>query len=345
MPWSRIQSSLAESDGDRILTFKDAIREAIDQAMILDRNVFALGLDADDKFGVFGSMLNMTHKERVLGAPISENAITFISMGAALSGCRPICIHMRVDFLMAAMDPIVNCIAKWRYMFQGQVKVPLVIRAVVGRGWGAGAQHSSTLHSLFAHIPGLTVVMPATPYDVKGLFLASLKHDYPVIFIEHRWLYNNTGHVPKNLYMIDLGKGRIVRQGNKLTIVATNLGVVDALNACTVHDLDVEIIDPRTIRPLDEDLILQSVRKTGRLLVVDYDFPACGFAAEVCSVVAEKAFGHLKAPVERLTFPECSMPSSGLLEREFYPSPDKIAARVRKMLKECSSHDSSIPEP
>jgi pyruvate dehydrogenase E1 component beta subunit len=332
MPWSRIPVSQAKVDGDRIISFKDAIREATDQAMVLDPRVFALGLDADDKFGVFGSMLNMSHPERILGMPIAENAATGVALGAALSGMRPIYIHLRVDFMMLAMDQIVNYVAKWRYKTQGRVKVPLVIRAIVGRGWGSGAQHSGTLHGLFAHIPGLKVVLPSTPFNVKGLFLSALQDDYPVVFIEHRWLYANTGHVPAEMYRLPLGEADVVRKGSRLTVVATSIAAVDAANACEDLGLDVEVIDPQTLKPLDETAILASVKKTGRLLVVDYDFPACGFASEVCALVAEKGFGHLKGPVSRLTLPECSMPASGVLEKAFYPNSARIAARIKEML-------------
>lgn len=332
MPWSRIVQNQTKVDGDRIISFKDAIREAIDQAMVNDPRVFAIGLDANDKFGVFGSMSDLTHKERVIGTPISENAMTGVALGAALSGMRPIYVHLRVDFMMVAMDQIVNYISKWHNMFQGQVKVPIVIRAVIGRGWGSGAQHSGTYQAMFAHIPGLKVIMPSNPYDVKGLFLAAVKDDYPVVFIEHRWLYKNTCHVPQELYTLPIGKGDIVRPGNKLTIVATSIAVIDTLNACIEDNFDVEIIDPRTLNPLDEDLILNSIKKTGHLLVVDYDFPMCSFASEVCAMVAEKGFGYLKGPVHRYTFPECHMPASGILEKEFYPNPEKIADRIREIL-------------
>ena len=336
MSWSRFdQSHELPDSGERVITYKAAIREAIDQAMINDPRVFAIGLDADDKFGVFGSMLNLTHPERVIGTPVSESAMTGVALGAALNGLRPIYIHLRVDFMLLAMDQLVNYVASWRYMTRGKVKVPLVIRAVIGRGWGCGAQHSHTLGGMFAHIPGLKVVMPSDPYEVKGLFLAAVKDDWPVVFIEHRWLYKNTGPVPQEMYVLPLGKGRIARAGNELTVVATSLAVPDTLNAISKHNLDVELIDPRCLKPLDEELILASVRKTGRLLVVDYDYPACGFAAEVCALVAEKAPDFLKHPVQRLTFPECPMPASGVLENVYYPNPDTIAARIRSIL-----HDS-----
>ncbi|MDB6112520.1 MAG: pyruvate/2-oxoglutarate dehydrogenase complex, dehydrogenase component beta subunit [Pedosphaera sp.] len=334
MPWSRIEQSHSAADSGRIISYKDAIREAIDQAMIHDPRVFVIGLDADDKFGAFGTLLDMTHPERIIGTPISENAMTGVALGAAVSGMRPLYVHLRVDFMLLTMDQIVNYVAKWRYMTQGQVKVPIVIRAVIGRGWGCGAQHSQTLSSFFTHIPGLKVVMPSTPYDAKGLLLAAIKDDYPVISIEHRWLYKNTGGVPQELYTVPLGKGRILKSGNSLTVVATSAAVIDTLNGCEKHNLDVEVIDPRTLKPLDEGMILESVAKTGRLLVVDYDYPSCGFAAEVCAMVAEKGFASLKAPVQRYTFPESSMPASGILERAYYPNPDKIAARIKEMLAE-----------
>ena len=337
MPWSRIEQSHSAADEGRILSYKDAIREATDQAMIHDKRVFVIGLDTDDKFGCFGTLLDMTHPERIIGTPISENSMTGVALGAALSGMRPLYVHLRVDFMLVAMDQIVNYVAKWRYMTRGQVKVPLVIRAVIGRGWGCGAQHSQTLASVFAHIPGLKVVMPSNPYDAKGLLLAAIADDYPVIFIEHRWLYKNTGGVPKELYVVPLGKGRIIRPGNRLTVVALSMAAIDTLNACEKHNLDAEIIDPRTLKPLDEDLILQSIAKTGRLLVVDYDSPVCSFASEVCALAAEKGFASLKAPVQRYTFPDCPMPASGILERAFYPNPDKIAARIRGMLGESSA--------
>jgi pyruvate dehydrogenase E1 component beta subunit len=279
-------------------------------------------------------MLDMSCPERIIGTPISENAMTGVALGAALSGMRPIFIHLRVDFMMVAMDQIVNYVAKWRYMTQGQVKVPLVIRAVIGRGWGSAAQHSGTLYSMFAHIPGLKVVLPSTPYNVKGLFLAAVKEDYPVIFIEHRWLYKNTGHVPQEMYTLPLGRGEVLREGKRLTVVASSIAAIDTLNACEKDNLDVEVIDPRTVKPLDETLILESIKKTGRLLVVDYDFPVCGFASEVCALAAEKGFGYLRAPVARITFPECSMPASAILEKAFYPSSEKIGARIRQILEE-----------
>lgn len=334
MPWSRFdQNYEAPTTGGRTLTYVAAIREAIDQAMQVDPRVFAIGLDADDRFGVFGSMSDLTHRERVLGTPISENAMTGVAIGAALCGMRPIHVHLRNDFLLVAMDQIVNYAAKWRDMYDGQVKVPLVIRSIVGRGWGCGAQHSQTLHGMFAHVPGLKVVTPATPYDVKGLFLAAVKDDDPVLFLEHRWLYKNTGDVPAEPYVLPLGKAEHLRRGDAGTVVASSLAAIHALTACAQRDLDVDLIDVRTVKPLDRETILESVARTGRLCVVDHDFPFAGFAAEVAAMVAEKAFDRLRVPPRRLCFPDRGMPASGRLERVYYPTPDRIADAIEGVLR------------
>jgi acetoin:2,6-dichlorophenolindophenol oxidoreductase subunit beta len=332
MPWSRFDRSYEAPTGGRHITFCEALREGVDQAMGNDPRVFAIGLDADDKFGVFGSMSNLSHPERVLGTPISENAMTGVALGAALSGLRPIHVHLRVDFMLVAMDQIVNYVAKWQDMFDRQVKVPLVIRGIVGRGWGCGAQHSQTLHGWFAHIPGLKVVTPATPYDAKGLLLASIADDSPVVFLEHRWLYKNTGAVPQELYTLPLGKANVMHRGDSLTVVANSLAAVHALTAVEQHGLDVDVIDPRTIKPLDLETIVASVQRTGRLLVVDYDFPFGGFGAEVVAAVTERAFTSLKQPPQRLGFPDRGMPSSGVLERAYYPNPDRLAAAMTAMI-------------
>ena len=341
MPWSKFDSNHEAPAGNRSITYCAAIREAIDQSMQNDPRVFCIGLDADDKFGVFGSMSNLTHPERVLGTPISENAMTGVALGAALSGLRPVHVHLRNDFLLVAMDQIVNYVAKWEDMFDRQVRVPLVIRSIVGRGWGCGAQHSQTLHGLFAQIPGLKVVTPSTPYDVKGLFFSAVKDDSPVLFFEHRWLYKNTGDVPEGIYTLPFGKCNRLHEGNSLTVVAPSLAAMHCLVACQKEGLDVDLLDPRTIKPLDVDGIVASVRRTGRLLVVDYDFPFGGFAAEVIAKVTEQAFDALQAPPRRIMFPDRGMPASGPLERAYYPTPERLAAAMRAMIGDGSAiaHD------
>jgi pyruvate dehydrogenase E1 component beta subunit len=332
MPWSRFEKQWSIQEDGRRISYKDAIREAVDQAMCLDPKVFAIGLDADDCYGVYGTMLGLSHPERVLGTPISENAMTGVALGAALTGMRPIHIHMRVDFLPVAMDQITNYVSKWKAMFGGKPKVPLVIRAVVGRGWGCGAQHSQTLHGMFAHLPGLKVVTPATPRDAKGLLLQAISEDEPVLFLEHRWLYKNEGAVPEEMFTIPFGKGTFLRRGKALTLVAPSLAAIHALKACEEHDLDVDLIDPRTIKPLDRELILESVHRTGKVLVVDYDSPVCGFASEVLALVSEGVPSSLPVEAERITFPDIPMPASGVLERKFYPDSERIAEKIKSML-------------
>lgn len=333
MPWSKFDSNHEAPRGGRTITFCAAMREAIDQAMCHDPRVFAIGLDADDKFGVFGSMSDLTHPERVLGTPISENAMTGVALGAALCGLRPVHVHLRNDFLLVAMDQIVNYVAKWEDMFDRQVRVPLVIRSIIGRGWGCGAQHSQSLHGLFAQVPGLKVVMPSSPYDAKGLFFSAVKDDSPVLFLEHRWLYKNTGDVPEGIYTLPFGKCNRLHAGDSLTVVAPSLAAIHCLLACQEAGLDVDLLDPRTIKPLDIDTIVASVKRTGRLLVVDYDFPFGGFAAEVCAQVAGRAFGCMKAPPQRIAFPERGMPASGPLERAYYPTPQRLANAMRAMIE------------
>lgn len=329
MGWTKISSGVLLARGSRVITYQEAISEAMDQAMDFDPNVFIIGVDVLDKYGIYGTTLNLRNKSRLIQTPIAENGMTGVALGAALAGMRPIYIHMRPDFMLVAMDQITNHVAKWRFMFHGRVKAPLVIRAIIGRGWGSAAQHSQSLYSLFCHFPGLVVVAPSTPADVKGLFMSAVAYDYPVIFFEHRWLYNNFEHVNREMYTIPLGKGRIVKEGRDLTAVAVSLALIDVLKVVAELDYSIEVIDPRTLKPLDEELILQSVKKTGRLLVVDYDWPVCGFSSEISVLVAEKGFSYLKAPVRRLTYPDCYVPSSAELEKAFYPGPEQIRVMIK----------------
>lgn len=332
MPWSKFDRNYAAPTGGRTLTYCAAVREAIDQAMVHDPRVFAIGLDADDKFGVFGSMSDLSHPERVLGTPISENAMTGVALGAALCGLRPVHVHLRNDFLPVAMDQIVNYVAKWEDMFDRQIRVPLVIRSIIGRGWGCGAQHSQSLHGLFAQVPGLKVVMPSSPYDAKGLLLAAIADDSPVLVLEHRWLYKNTGDVPEAMYTLPLGRCHRLHAGDGLTVVAASLAAVHVQKAIESNGLDVDLLDPRSIKPLDIEPIVESVRRTGKLLVVDYDFPFGGFAAEVCAQVGERAFGALVRPPVRICFPDRGMPASGVLERAYYPTPERLAGVMQDLL-------------
>lgn len=318
-------------------TYRQAIKETLSQLMEKDEDVFLLGEGVDDPGGIFGSTLGLAEKfgkDRVIDTPISENTITGIAIGAAITGMRPIYIHMRMDFLYLCMDQIANHAAKWYYMTGGKVNVGLVIRAIIGRGWGAAAQHSQALHGLFMHIPGLKVVMPSTAYDVKGLLVSSVYDGNPVIFVEHRWLYDTVDYVPKDLYKIPFGKGIIRKEGKDVSLIATSYMCYEAMRALpylTEQGIDVELIDLRTLKPLDSEIIINSVKKTGRVVIADLGWRTAGFSAEVAAVVAENIFNYLKAPVVRLTSPETPTPSSPVLEEEFYKGKDDIITAVKKV--------------
>lgn len=347
MPWTKLQADAAHREHSlpgrrrgRRVTYREAIREAQDQAMNIDPSVFIMGEGVDDPGGIFGTTLNLDKtygRDRVMDLPLAENGFTGIAIGAAIAGMKPILVHMRMDFLLLSMDQIVNHAAKWRYMFGGRQTVPITIRSIIGRGWGSAAQHSQSLHGLFTHIPGLKVVMPSSAYDVKGLLLASIADEDPVMFIEHRWLYDQEDHVPENMYTIAIGKGRVVRKGTDMTILAISHMVPEALRAAKIleeeHGIRCEIIDPRTLRPLDEKIILKSVKKTGRLLIADYGWNTGGVAAQIASIIAEKAFNDLNAPIRRICLPDAPTPGAPVLEEAFYPGAEDIIRLVRRMLK------------
>ena len=331
----------------REIKYFEAINEALRHAMEQDDRVFLMGLGVDDPKGIFGSTLGLWQRfgrERVFDMPIAENGMTGIAIGAALAGMRPVMSHQRMDFMLYCMDQLINHAAKWRYMSGGQLRVPLTVRAIIGRGWGQGAQHSQSLQALFAHVPGLKVVMPASPYDVKGLLLASIADDNPVIFIEHRRLYDLTGPVPEEPYTIPLGKGIIRREGKDVTVVAASYMVPEAeqaADALATEGIEVELIDPRTLKPLDEELIFNSVKKTGRLVVADNGWKTAGFGAEIVARVAYTAFEHLKAPIVRVAFPDVPTPTALTLEQAFYPGPEDIVAAVKEVLGE-AQHTSAL---
>ena len=322
----------------RKITYCQAINEAIHQAMERDPKVFIMGEGVDDPRAIFQSTKGLSERfgpERVFDIPLSENGMTGVMIGAALCGMRPIMTHQRIDFTLYAMDQIVNHAAKRSYTSGGTQSVPITIRTIIGRGWGQGSQHSQNLQALFAHVPGLKVVMPATAYDVKGLLLASIQDDNPVIFIEHRKLYDETGEVPENAYTIPLGKGAVVQAGKDVTIVAFSYMVPEAIKAAGALKqlgIETEIIDPRTVKPLDEELILQSVRKTGRLVVADTAWKTCGIAGEVSALAAEHVFDSLKSPIRRITLPDISAPTTQALEPYYYPGPQQIAQAVCDVL-------------
>lgn len=323
----------------RLLTYAEALREALAQAMRADPRVLVLGQGVDDPGGIFGSTLDL-HKEfgaeRCFDMPLAEEAITGIANGLALAGFRPVAVHARLDFLLLAMNQIVTHAAKWRFMFGEANAMPAVYRGVVGRGWGQGAQHAQSLQALFAHVPGLQVAMPASPADAKGLLLSALRGRDPVVFIEHRQLYSLKEEVPEMADPIPFGKARLRRAGSDVTVVAISQMVQEALAAAELlagEGVSAEVIDPRTVVPLDEAMILASVARTGRCVVADNGWGTCGVSAEIAARVSRGCFAALRAPVERVVFPDCPTPSSHLLEAAFYPDARAIAAAALRTLR------------
>ena len=328
----------------RAITFRAALLEAQSQALESDERVFIMGLGVDDPKGVFGSTLGLHRKfgpTRVFDTPLAENGITGIAIGAALAGMRPVLVHQRADFLLLTMDQLVNHAAKWHFMFGGGQSVPLVVRAVVGRGWGQGAQHSQSLHATFMHVPGLKVVLPSTAYDAKGLLLASITDPNPVIFIEHRMLYEHTDDVPSERYEVPLGRAAVRRHGRDVTIAGISYGAFEATQAAGTLEqegCDAEVIDLRTAKPWDASAVLGSVRKTGRLVVVDTTWRTAGLAAEIAARVGEEAFDALRAPIQRVTLPDAPTPTAWVLEKAYYPGVPQIVAAVKRTLGE-GHHD------
>lgn len=324
---------------NRQINFAQAILEATEQCMERDPSVYIMGLGVTDPKGIFGTTLGLEKKfgsKRVLDMPVAENGMTGIAIGSALVGMRPILTHQRVDFILLSLDQIINNAAKWHYMFGGKMKVPLVIRLLVGRGWGQGPQHSQSLQSLFAHIPGLKVVMPATAYDAKGLLVSAIEDNNPIIFIEHRWLHGTFDYVPQELYRVPLGKAKIVKEGKDLTIISSSYMTLEAIRAAEVlkkDGIDAEILDLRTIKPLDQDMIMGSVRKTGRLIVVDGAWESFGVSAEISALVSSNLFNSLKNPPMRITFPDVPAPTSLALAKYYYPRAIDIVNSVRFVFK------------
>jgi len=323
----------------RKISYCEALNEAMSQEMERDPNVFVYGIGVPDHKKIFGSTVGLLEKfgpERCFDTPLSEDAMTGFGLGAAINGMRPIHIHIRMDFLLLAMNQLSNMVSSYRYTSVGKLKVPLVIRAIIGRGWGQGSQHSKSMYSVFAHIPGLKVVLPTTPRDAKGLLISAIRDDNPVIFIEHRWLYWQEDEVPEELYTIPFGEANVLREGEDITVVATSWMNVEALKAAEIlgrRGVSVEIIDPRTIAPFNEELIIKSVEKTGRCIVADNDWLNCGFSAEVSARVSEKCLDKLKSPVQRIGFASTPCPTVRHLENEFYPNAVNIIRLVEKMLK------------
>lgn len=323
---------------DREITFSEAIREATYQKLEDDQSVYVIGLGAPDPKGLFGTTTGLQEKfgsKRVMDMPISENALTGIGIGSAIMGMRPIMTHQRVDFFLLSLDQLINNASKWHYMFGGKYAVPMVFRLFIGRGWGQGPQHSQSLHSIFAHIPGLKVVMPSTCYDAKGLLISAIEDNNPVVFLEHRWLHSIFGHVPKEMYRVPIGKAHIVQQGNDLTVLACSHMTLEAWKAIQLvqtENISIELIDIRSIVPLDKDTILESIKKTKKVLVIDPDWKSCGFSAELLAMIAEEVGSMLQTNPVRITYPDHPCPTSWTLSNHYYPTPNRIAAEILKIL-------------
>ena len=325
----------------RKLTYKEAIREAIKQNMEEDERIFLMGEDIGvygGGFGVTDGLLDIFGAERVRDAPISELGTVGVAVGAALTGMRPVVDIQFSDFLSLALDQLVNQAAKIRYMYGGKATVPLVIRTPSGSGTGAAAQHSQSQESWVTHIPGLKVVQPATASDAKGLFTAAVRDPNPVVFYEHKLLYQqDTSMVPEKNYEIPLGIADVKREGTDVTIIATGIMVQRSLQAAEIlaaNRISAEVIDPRTLVPLDEATILQSVRKTGRAVVVHEAVKRSGFGAEIASIIAEKAFHDLKAPIKRLGGEAVPMPSNKKLESAAVPQCNDIVQTVQAVFSD-----------
>lgn len=323
---------------ERIITYAEAVREAIGQAMDADESVFMLGEDIGiygGAFGVSGDLYHRFGEERIRDTPISEMGIVGAAVGAALVGMKPIVEIQFSDFTAQAMDQIVNQAAKIHFMLGGELSVPMVLRAPTGSGTGAAAQHSQSLEAWFAHVPGLKVVMPSSPADAKGLLLAALDDPNPVIVLEHKLLYKTSGHVPKQMYRIEIGKSHVVREGKDLTIVATSIMVSRALEAAqqlAAEGIEVTIIDPRSLSPLDMDPINDSIAKTGKLMLIQEAPKHAGFVAEIAAQVSEgPALYSLTEPVRRLCGLDVPIPYAPQLEKSVVPQIDDIVVAAREL--------------
>ena len=326
-------------DGDGNLTrYADALSDGVAEEMTRDNNVFLYGLDVDDHRAIQGStdgLLERFGPERVFTTPLSEDAMTGIGIGAAMAGMRPVHVHIRMDFLMLCMNQLINIAAKSHYMYGGAVKVPIVVRSIIGKSWGQGAQHSQALHSMFMHVPGLKVVAPSNAYDAKGCMIAAIQDNNPVIFVEHRLLYPTRTEVPEGSYTVDFGKARVCSKGDDITIVGISNMVLECLRAqelMTEQGVHAEVIDPISLVPLDIDTIINSVRRTRRLLVVDNAWMNCGASAEIVARVCE-TLGEDGIKVQRMGFEQTSCPTSPWLEDAFYPNPGSIATRAHSMVR------------
>jgi pyruvate dehydrogenase E1 component beta subunit len=315
----------------RQLRYFEALREAQAQLLATDPRSYVIGLGVPGPTGVFGTTKGLQEefgKNRVFDMPSSENGMTGIALGTALMGKRPIIVHMRVDFAVLSMEPLVNQAAKWHYMYGGKLTAPLTVRMIIGRGWGQGPQHSQSLQAWFAHVPGLKVIMPTTPHDAKGMLIAAARDDSPVIVMEHRWLYNISGPVPEEPYEVPLDKAAIVRPGRDVTLAATSYMTLESLKAAEMLSdlgIEAEVVDLRSVAPIDIATLKESIGRTGRLVASDTGQESYGVSAEVLALATQHAFSAFKAPPTRVGLPHIPTPTTPALADLYYPLARDIA--------------------
>lgn len=344
MPWDEgLVNSLVYDQPDpaegRVIGYGAAINEALSIALAEDPSVLVMGQGVDDPSAMFGTTRGLPAAfggDRVFDTPLSEEGMMGVAAGAAMNGMRPVFMHNRPDFVLLAFNQLVTHAAKFHYMDNGQTTVPMVVWAAIGRGWGSGAQHSQAIQGLLLGVPGLKIVMPSTPHDAKGLLLSAIMDNNPVCVFEHRWLMRKDGVVPEGAYRVPIGKAIVRREGRDVTIAGASHAIELGAQAAKIladEGIDAEVVDLRTIKPLDEDTILASVRKTGRLVAVDTGWMTGGVCAELCALAAEKAFAALKAPVRRVGLPDVPTPAGYTLEQFYYPDAARIAATVREIVR------------
>jgi pyruvate dehydrogenase E1 component beta subunit len=323
----------------RKLSYSLAINEALHQMMEKDYRVFLIGQGVKSPWYVGNTARDLIERfgpERVIDTPVSENCITGAAVGAAIAGMRPVIVHPRMDFMLYAFDPIINEAANWYYMFGGNSSVPVVIWGCINRGGEQAAQHSQAIHAFFAHTPGLKVVMPATPYDAKGLLISAIEDENPVAYISDRWLFPMEDVVPEEIYSVPIGKGIIRKEGKDVSIIAVGYMVIEAMKAAELlkeEDVDAEVIDLRSIKPFDKELFLDSVKKTGRVVIADVGWKSFGISGELSDFISENAFDYLKQPVVRVGLPDTPAPAARTLEEAYYPRSRDLFEAVKSLLR------------
>ncbi len=344
MPWDEgLINSLPTIEPDpkdgRVLGYAAALHDALTLALEKFPQLFIMGQGVDDPGGMFGTTRDLHKKfgsHRVFDTPLSEECMTGVCVGAAMNGMRPLLMHNRPDFILLSMNQLVNHASKFTYMDNGQTQVPMVIWAAIGRGWGSGAQHSQAVQGLLLGVPGLKIIMPSNPHDAKGLMLAAIEDNNPVLIFEHRWLMRQKGIVPEGYYKVPIGKAVFRRVGEDLTIVSASQTLdlaVQAIDKLKDEGITADVIDLRTLKPLDENAIFSSLKKTGKLLVLDTGWSMAGLCAEIGCLAAEKGFEYLKAPVRRIALPDIPTPAGFTLEQFIYPDVNRVMATIREMCR------------